>query len=224
MNKNLKWAIVLVLVVLIIDQILKIWIKTNMVIGENSYIDWGWKIKWAQILFVENRGMAFGMELPFDSGKIILTSIRLIVITFIGIYIYKNTKKNLPIGFILTLSMIFAGALGNLIDSMFYGLIFEQSSYGNVAPASFVPIGQGYAGFMHGKVVDMFYFPLFSLKFPPNFPLWGGKTFNFFEPVFNVADSMITVGVFILLFFGNRWFKKVQEIELSSKQKKTKEQ
>ncbi len=236
MRKNLKLAILLVLIILIADQVLKIWVKTHMFIGESSYLNWDWNIKWAQLLFVENRGMAFGMELPGDMGKIILTSLRLIVITFIGIYIYKNTKKDLPIGFILVLAMIFAGATGNLIDSLFYGLIFEQSpdiysfthaappefnNFGgyagvvraNIEPANFVPIGKGYDTFMHGKVVDMFYFPLFNVNLPQFIPFFGGRSFVFFEPVFNIADSMITIGVILLLFFGKKWFVKLEEIE-----------
>lgn len=219
MSKNLKWSIVLVIVVIIIDQVLKIWVKTNMLIGESSYIDWGWNIKWAQLLFVENKGMAFGMELPFNSGKLILSSLRLVVIIFIGIYIYKNSKKALPLGFILTLSMIFSGALGNLIDSMFYGLIFEPSNYGDIDAASFVAFGQGYDSFMHGKVVDMFYFPMFTINLPQ---FLGGGSFLFFEPVFNVADSMITVGVIILLIFGNKWFKLLNAIEEQEKLEKEK--
>ncbi|MBN2892474.1 MAG: lipoprotein signal peptidase [Bacteroidales bacterium] len=217
MSKNLKWSIVLVFLVLFIDQLLKIWVKTHMLIGESSYVDWDWKIRWAQLLFVENRGMAFGMELPFNSGKFILTTLRLVVISFIGYYIYKNSKKALPLGFILTLSMIFSGALGNLIDSMFYGMIFEPSNYGDINPASFVGIGHGYASFMHGKVVDMFYFPMFTVNLPQ---FLGGGSFLFFEPVFNVADSMITVGVSILLIFGNKWFKLLQAIDEQKKVEK----
>lgn len=245
MNKKFKWAVILVVTALLIDQILKIWVKTHMLIGESSYINWEWNIKWAQLLFVENKGMAFGMELPGNSGKFILTSLRLVVISFIGVYIYKNSKKDLPLSFILVLSMIFAGAAGNLIDSLFYGLIFENSpeiytlthavaptfnNFGGYAGALFAPVepsdfvkwGTGYETFMHGKVVDMFYFPIFSLEIPPKFPIWGGNTFNFFEPVFNVADSFITVGVIILLIFGKKWFSKLQEIdELEKQQKET---
>lgn len=217
MSKNFKWSIVLVLTILIIDQALKIWIKTNMTVGESSFVNWDWNIKWAQLLFIENKGMAFGMELPFASGKVILTTLRLVVISFIGVYVYKNSKKALPLAFILTLAMVFAGALGNLIDSMFYGMIFSPSDYGDINPAKFVPIGQGYAGFMHGKVVDMFYFPLFTVDLPK---FLGGGSFLFFEPIFNVADSMISVGVAILLIFGNKWFKILHKIDEEEKAKK----
>lgn len=243
MNKKFKWAVVLVVVALVLDQVLKIWVKTHMLIGESSYVNWNWNLKWAQLLFVENRGMAFGMELPGNSGKFILTSLRLVVISFIGVYIYKNSKKDLPLSFILVLSMIFAGAAGNLIDSLFYGMIFEKSPeiyslthalpptfnnfggyagalFAPVEPANFVKMGTGYDTFMHGKVVDMFYFPIFSVDLPNFIPIWGGTTFNFFEPVFNVADSFITVGVIILLIFGKRWFGKLQEIEEAEKLEK----
>jgi len=248
MSKKLKWAILLVVVALFIDQALKIWVKTHMYIGENSFLHWGWDIKWAQLLFVENRGMAFGMELPGNWGKFILTSLRLVVISFIGYYIFKISKKEVPLSFVLVMAMIFAGAAGNLFDSLFYGLIFEKSpsiyemgqiSYphfsdqlsgfvgaiqSNTTPAKFVPWGSGYDTFMHGKVVDMFYFPMFNVNVPNFVPIWGGTSFMFFEPVFNVADSFITVGVLILLIFGKKWFSKVQEIDELERQKDESEQ
>jgi len=222
MSKNFKWSLLFVIIVLIIDQVLKIWVKTNMLIGESSYVNWNWSLKWAQLLFVENNGMALGMELPGNSGKLILTTLRLVVISFIGVYIYKNSKKDLPFPFILTLSAVFAGAVGNLIDSLFYGLIFSDTPdiYSGINPATFVSIGEGYAGFMQGKVVDMFYFPLFKMHFPNWFPYIGGQTRIFFEPVFNVADALISVGVIVLLIFGKKWFSKLQQIDDLAKAQK----
>lgn len=217
MTKNFKWSILIVFTILLIDQLLKMWIKTHMLVGESSFSNWNWHLKWAQLLFVENKGMAFGMQLPGQYGKILLTSLRLVVIAFIGYYIYKISKHKVSLGLIIVVSMIFAGASGNLIDSMFYGLIFSPSpdiyNYAQIAPAHFVPFGHGYAGFMHGKVVDMFYFPLFTIHFPQNFPFLGGTNFKFFEPIFNVADSMISIGVVLLLIFGKKWFAEIQNIE-----------
>jgi signal peptidase II len=215
MTKNLKWSLVFVIIVLTLDQILKIWVKTNMLIGESSFVNWNWSLKWAQLLFVENNGMALGMELPGNSGKLILTTLRLVVISFIGVYIYKNSKKELPFAFILTLSAVFAGALGNLLDSLFYGMIFSDTPdiYSGIEPAKFVALGKGYAGFMQGKVVDMFYFPLFNIHFPDWFPFLGGQSRIFFEPVFNIADALISVGVVVLLIFGKKWFTKLQQID-----------
>jgi signal peptidase II len=227
MNKKLRWAIITVVVILIIDQAVKIWVKTHMLVGESSYINWDWKIKWFQLLFVENKGMAFGMQLPGQSGKLILSLLRLAVIAFIGYYIVKISKRDdIPLGLIITLSMIFAGASGNLIDSMFYGLIFSASpdiyTYSQQLPAHFVHFGHGYAGFLQGKVVDMLYFPLFKIHFPQNFPLLGGRVFSFFDPVFNVADSMITIGVALFIIFGKKWSVFFQEEKLSENTENTK--
>ncbi len=229
MSKKFKWATVIIFVVLILDQVLKIWIKTNMVIGENSYLDWGWKVKWAQIVFIENRGMAFGMELPFASGKMILSSIRLIFIVVISYFFYKLSKKEkTPFMFLVTIGLIIAGAIGNIIDSMFYGLIFDTSSASASVPASFCSFGEGYGHFMEGKVVDMLHFPLFNFIIPEWVPFVGGSYFEFFEPVFNIADAAISVGAFLLLIFGKKWLgndeknekktdKKIETIEKNKK-------
>lgn len=215
MNKKHIWITIgVILLVLILDQTLKIWVKTHMLIGESSYTNWNWDIKWFQILFVENKGMAFGWQLPGDNGKLILTIFRIIIIGLIVFYLIKLMKKQAPLGLLITFGLIIAGAAGNIIDSMFYGLIFSQSQdiitlSQNVEPAKFVAFGQGYASFLHGNVVDMLYFPLFSFKWPNFLPFIGGSYFTFFEPIFNIADSSITIGVIILLVFSKRWFKHI---------------
>lgn len=184
--------IVIVLVILI-DQLSKIWVKTSMALGDSIEIT-----SWFKILFVENPGMAFGMEI---GGKLFLTLFRLVAIVFIGYYLTRLVKQKYSKGFIACIALIFAGAFGNIIDCVLYGEIFS-SSYGQIA--NFVPIGEGYADWMHGKVVDMLYFPLIESSFPTWFPLWGGEDFTFFSPVFNIADSAITVGIFILILFYNK--------------------
>jgi signal peptidase II len=162
--------------------------------------------KWAQLYFIENPGMAWGMELGGDWGKLILTLFRLIAVTFGSWYLVKIIREGYHKGFIICASLIFAGALGNLIDSLFYGLIFEESTYMHVA--KFVSPGQGYGGFLHGKVVDMLYFPMIRSTFPSWMPFLGGKEFEFFSPIFNIADAAISVGVLTLLAFQKRFMHK----------------
>jgi signal peptidase II (EC:3.4.23.36). Aspartic peptidase. MEROPS family A08 len=154
---------------------------------------------------VENNGMAFGMELAGEFGKLFLSVFRIVAVCGIGYYIYKLTRKEVPVGLIICLSLVLAGALGNIIDSAFYGLVFDHS-HGQVA--SFMPDGGGYASFLHGKVVDMFYFPILRGSYPDWFPFVGGNDFLFFRPVFNFADSAISVGIVILLIFYRNYFKE----------------
>ena len=205
MSKLQKSALIVVLV-LLIDQILKIWIKTNMALGDEFPI-FG---KWFIIHFVENNGMAFGFEFGGDYGKIFLSLFRIIAVFGIGWYILKLVKKDIPMGFIACASMIFAGAIGNIIDSAFYGLIFNDS-YGQVS--SLFPEGGGYATFLHGRVVDMFYFPLFSGVYPDWVPFVGGSDFQFFRPVFNVADSSISIGIFSIILFYRKEFSNLEAKE-----------
>ncbi len=201
-------AIIVIVLVLIADQILKIWVKTNMALFESIEIT-----SWFKIYFVENPGMAFGIEVI---GKVFLSVFRIIAVGFIGYYLYSLIRKNYSTGFIACIALILAGALGNIIDSVFYGEIFTASYPGHIA--SLVPFGDGYASILHGKVVDMFYFPLIESTFPDWFPVWGGEEFIFFRPIFNLADSAITVGVIVLFIFYRKTF--LESMQDYSKEKK----
>lgn len=184
-------AILVIVLVLVIDQASKIWVKTHMSLFESIEIT-----SWFKIYFVENNGMAFGMEFI---GKMFLSIFRIVAIGFIGYYLYKLINERYKTGYIICISLILAGAFGNIIDSVFYGEIFSASYSGHVA--SFVSLGDGYSSWLHGKVVDMLYFPLIESTFPSWVPVWGGQPFVFFSAIFNIADSAITVGIFILLLF-----------------------
>ncbi len=184
-------AVTVVLLVLVVDQISKIWVKTHMELGEMIHIT-----NWFKIYFVENNGMAFGIE---AGGKLFLSLFRIVAVLLIAYFICKLVKENFKFGFIACVSLILAGAFGNIIDCVFYGVIFEASYPGHVA--TLVPWGEGYSSLLHGKVVDMLYFPLFSGTYPEWLPFVGGKEFLFFRFIFNVADSAITVGVILLLLF-----------------------
>jgi len=189
--------VVILVLVLVIDQVTKIWVKTNMMMGENFSI-FG---NWSYIFFTENPGMAFGMSFGGETGKVILSLFRIVLVGLIGYYLFRMIKKEQPKGVIIGFVLIFAGALGNIIDSLFYGMIFSDS-YGQVATM----FQGGYASFLHGHVVDMFYFPIIETNFPSWFPIWGGEEFVFFRPIFNVADSAITIGVVYLLLFQRKYF------------------
>jgi signal peptidase II len=185
------------------DQALKIYIKTNYYIGEHHNVIG----KWFLLHFVENEGMAYGWKFGGDGGKMLLTLFRLGAVIFGVFYLRSIIQKKYHRGFITCAALIFAGALGNLIDSMFYGLIFEESVPGSMAVAKMFP-QQGYAGFLHGKVVDMLYFPIIrNAHFPDWVPLWGGEDFEFFRPIFNLADFAISTGVISILVFQKKFFK-----------------
>lgn len=201
-------AIAVVVAVLIIDQLSKIWVKTHMELYEMTHIT-----DWFKIYFVENNGMAFGIE---AGGKLFLSIFRIIAVTFIILYMRKLVKLRYKTSFISFIALILAGAVGNIIDSIFYGVLFEASYPGHVA--SLVPWGQGYSTLLHGKVVDMLYFPLFSGTFPEWMPFVGGEDFLFFRFIFNIADSAITVGVILLLLF----YRKTLSYSLLSKSEREK--
>jgi signal peptidase II len=194
-----KKAIFLILGVLLIDQVLKIVIKTNMTIGEEIHVIGNWFI----LHFTENNGMAFGLDLPGNNGKIFLTLFRIVAITGIGFYMRHLIRLESTVGLVLAVALIFAGAAGNIIDSIFYGMIFNDS-WGRLA--SIFPEGGGYATILQGRVVDMFYFPIIRGTWPEWFPWWGGSSLVFFRPVFNIADSAITVGVSVILIWQKRFF------------------
>ena len=189
-------AIAVILVTIILDQLIKIIIKTNFHYGESVRIT-----DWFYLTFIENNGMAFGMQVM---PKAVQTIMRLVFSGFILWYITKLVKAKYKNGYITCISLIFAGAIGNVIDSIFYGAIFSESTYSSVA--TFVPAGEGYADWLYGRVVDMFYFPLFEFDWPAWMPVVGGNHFIFFAPVFNLADAAISCGTIALLIFYSKSF------------------
>ena len=193
-------AIYFILLILVIDQALKIWVKTHMVIGEEIHI-FG---KWGMLHFIENNGMAFGMEMGGKSGKLILSIFRVAAIIAIGFFLNSIINKKATTGLILSVSAIMAGAIGNIIDSAFYGMIFSESFY---EPAVLFPPGGGYSSFLHGRVVDMLYFPVINTTWPDWSPYRPGESFIFFRPVFNIADSAITCGVIAIILFQKKMFR-----------------
>lgn len=203
MTNNKKWqaaiAVIVVLAIIVLDQIIKIEVKTSMTLHESIRIT-----DWFYILYIENNGMAWGMSIM---PKIMLSLFRFVAIFVIGWYIARQILRGARMVYIVLLSMLLSGAAGNLIDCMFYGLIFSNASSEWVS--YFVPFGTGYAPFLEGRVVDMFYFPLIVSQYPDWFPLWGGQQFIFFSPVFNFADASISVSVVALLLFCRKELKNL---------------
>mgnify|MGYP003637640131 CR=1 FL=1 len=204
---SLKKSITLIIIILLIDQISKIYIKTHFALYENVEV-----FTWFKIYFIENDGMAWGTKISdfvsFISdrtAKVVLTLFRVVAIFGIGYWLYDATKKQSSKILILAIALIFAGALGNIIDSVFYGVLFDNS-YNQVS--NFMPEAGGYDTLLHGRVVDMLYFPLFEIDLPQWFPVYGGKRFNFFEPVFNIADMAISTGFIMLIVFNKRAVSK----------------
>ncbi|MFP3765829.1 lipoprotein signal peptidase [Prevotella intermedia] len=203
-KKKCTIAAAIIVLLLLIDQAIKIAVKLNMNIGEEIVV-----FDWFRISFIENRGMAFGMEI---GSKLFLSLFRIVAVGGLTWYIWKKIKEGARMGYIVVLSMIYAGAAGNIFDSLFYGEIFTASHpyYTDLPPAQLVPWGEGYASILMGNVVDMFSFPLFHGTFPNWFPVWGGEDFTFFSAIFNFADACISVGVVVLFLFYRNDFNNVK--------------
>lgn len=197
----MKKPLLIVFLVLLIDQLIKIYVKTHFYLGDEYHVAGNWFI----IHFTENNGMAYGMELGGQFGKLLLSSFRILAVAGIGYYLWKLTKSREDQLYVVCIALIFAGAIGNIIDSAFYGMIFSDSNYDI---ATMFPPDGGYSSFLHGKVVDMFYFPVIEGHFPSWFPFWGTEEFVFFRPVFNFADASISVGVIMIILFQRRFFGK----------------
>lgn len=196
---SLKKAYLIVILVLIIDQLSKIYIKTHFMLNEEVTV-----FEWFRIRFIENEGMAWGAKIPGTYGKIILTLFRIVAVAGIGWWLNDAVKKRQSPYLIVSVALILAGAFGNIIDSVFYGLIFDHS----VGQTATLFAEHPYGTILHGKVVDMLYFPLFEGTFPTWFPIWGGEYFNFFNAIFNIADAAISIGVGILIVFNKKAFAK----------------
>lgn len=203
----------LAFLILLVDQVLKIYIKTNYYMGQETVLFES--LPWFRLHFVENEGMAYGWKLGGSWGKIALTTFRLIAVIVGTFYLLSIIKKQFHKGYIICVTFIYAGAIGNLIDSLFYGMVFEFSDvYAQNLAKGFWEEGfkVGYESFLHGRVVDMLYFPIIENgRFPDWFPIWGGESFEFFRPVFNIADTAISGGVFTLILFQNRFFPEAKE-------------
>ena len=198
----MKKSIWIVLTTLVLDQALKIWVKTHMYLGQEYQI-----FDWFYIHFTENNGMAFGMEFGGDWGKLGLSLFRIVFVVFMASFLLKLIRKNADKVLIVSLSLVLAGAIGNIIDGTLYGILFSES-YRQLA--TFLPEAGGYAPLFFGKVVDMFYFPIYKGYLPEWIPFWGGDYFVFFRPVFNIADSAISIGVAIMVIFQKKVMKELE--------------
>lgn len=200
----MKAPVFVVFVVLLIDQALKFWIKTHLLLGEEIAVLGDWFI----LHFTENNGMAFGLEFAGEYGKLFLSVFRIVAVAGIGYYLISLSKNGAHRGLLISIALILAGALGNILDSAFYGMIFSESYH---SLAEVFPSEGGYSSFLHGRVVDMLYFPLIEGHFPAWFPFWGSESFIFFRPVFNIADASITIGVVLIIIFQSRFFRDAKK-------------
>jgi signal peptidase II len=212
---KLSTSIIIILLILIVDQVVKIYIKTHYPVGEVTRI---LGMDWARIHFIENSGMAWGWKFGNEGGKVALTLFRLVAVIFGSWLIVKFAKEKYSRGFMVCVALIYAGALGNLIDSMFYGMLFDKGLHFDPAVGDYVGYsgianlgsGKGYSSFLHGSVVDMLYFPMVKTTYPSWLPWVGGEPFEFFSPIFNIADMAISTGVITLLVFQKRFYRRVQ--------------
>ena len=217
---KIRHVVFIITAIILVDQVLKIWIKTNHPTGEVTRV---MGMNWFRLHFIENSGMAWGWKFGNETGKMILTLFRLAAVIFGTWYLGRIVKQEYKRGFIVCAALIYAGALGNLIDSMFYGMIFDKGLNFDAATAEYIQYSgvahfssSGYSSFLHGSVVDMLYFPMFKGHFPSWFPFVGGDEFEFFSAIFNIADASISIGVITLLLFQKRFFKKNSPIEIHS--------
>jgi signal peptidase II len=212
---KLRKVAILIALIIIVDQVLKIWIKTSHPTGKVTEI-----LPWFHLHFIENPGMAWGWKFGNETGKVVLTLFRMAAVIFGTWYLGKIVRQHYHKGFIICASLIYAGALGNLIDSMFYGMIFDKGLHFDPLVKDYFPyIGianfstHGYSSFLHGSVVDMLYFPIFNTTFPSWVPFLGGQDFEFFSPIFNIADASISIGVITLVLFQKRFFRRHHQDE-----------
>lgn len=217
---KLRYVVLIISLIILVDQVLKIWIKTTYPTGEVTRV---LGMDWFRLHFIENPGMAWGWKFGNETGKMILTLFRLAAVIFGTWYLGRIVKQQYKRGFIVCAALIYAGALGNLIDSMFYGMIFDKGLRYDAALNDYIQYAgiaefssDGYSSFLHGSVVDMLYFPMFEGYFPTWLPFVGGDKFEFFSAIFNIADASISVGVITLLLFQKRFFKKIAPNETHS--------
>ncbi|PZP49872.1 MAG: lipoprotein signal peptidase [Pseudopedobacter saltans] len=204
---KVRHVALIIILLLLIDQFIKIYIKTHYYLGEEHLV----LGSWFRLHFIENEGMAWGMKFGGDWGKMALTLFRLVAVVWGCFYIKRLVAENKHKGFLVCVALIFAGAAGNLIDSLFYGLMFNESDPYMRNVATLFPKGGGYTSFLHGRVVDMFYFPMIDTVLPSWVPFWGGQRFTFFDPVFNFADACISTGVITLIVFQSKFFPAKKE-------------